>query len=160
MEYVIGPLDKGESLYVRPLSAPGEHALIARGIDFVEVNTILKELRPIEAVLLPLVRESFDNAGFQSMDLHWYLWKGSTGMTENLLEIKLQLYLDPGSNDGDSHILDMLPLALILNTTSQNSSEWKTYDYHFLNQGPFATAQDLLEVYNTVSIRKLRLPSG
>ncbi|KAH3859044.1 hypothetical protein DPMN_101690 [Dreissena polymorpha] len=67
-------------------------------------------------------------------------------MKETLRELKLQL-------------LDMLPLALIVNT-SQASNDWSTYDYYYLNQGPFASAQDLLQAYNTGSIRKKKIPPG
>ncbi|XP_052214665.1 amiloride-sensitive amine oxidase [copper-containing]-like [Dreissena polymorpha] len=160
MEYVIAPLDKGDSLQVTPLSAPGENAFTAREIDYVERNAALEVLRPIEAVLLPIVRESFDNANFQSGDLHWWPYEGPPGMKETLRELKLQLYFNPGRKDGDFHLLDMLPLALIVNTTSQTPNDWNTYDYYYLNQGPFGSAQDLLQAYNRGSIRKIKLPSG
>ena len=57
-------------------------------------------------------------------------------------------------------LIHLLPLSGSVHNPGTNTSQWYTYDFHYLNQGPYATAQDLLNAYQNNEIRKVQLPRG
>lgn len=60
----------------------------------------------------------------------------------------------------DTDLIHMLPLSGSVQNPGTNTSEWYAYDFHYLNQGPYKTANDLMKAYNNDSIRKVKLPQG
>ena len=65
-----------------------------------------------------------------------------------------------GYDQGDVDLIHILPLSGRIHHPGTNTSEWYAYDFHYLNQGPFKTARDLMDAYMTGAIRKVRLDKG
>ena len=57
-------------------------------------------------------------------------------------------------------LIHLLPLSGSVHNPGTNVSTWYSYDFHYLNQGPFATAQELLNAYQNNEVRKVVLPKG
>ncbi|XP_052769010.1 membrane primary amine oxidase-like [Mya arenaria] len=160
MEFIVGPLNGATRMELTELSSAGENAFTARAINFWEIAKMEEVLKPIQQVLEPLVKESFDGADFNGGELFWWPYNGPPGLNHDVRVINLNALFNPAYVSGDYHLLDMLPLSLDINTTSQTPSEWTIYNIHYLNQGPYSTAQELLDDYNAGTIRKVKLPAG
>ena len=62
--------------------------------------------------------------------------------------------------DGDVDLIHILPLSGRIHNPGTNVSQWYVYDFHYLNQGPYRTAYDLMDAYNNGSIRKVKFEDG
>jgi primary-amine oxidase len=60
----------------------------------------------------------------------------------------------------DVDLIHILPLSGKVHNPGTNTSEWHAYDFHYINQGPFSTAGDLMDAYNSNEIRKVKLENG
>ena len=158
MEYVVGPLENPSQLSASAITVPGENAFNVRALDDWEFMAIMAFLGPTHTILNPLVRDSFDGVSFGDPDFGWFPYNGPPGATQDLREWRLSAMFK-GAVPAASFI-EFLPLEFHLNTTSQNTAEWRAYDFHYLNQGPYATAQELVDNYFNGNIRKVKLFKG
>lgn len=60
----------------------------------------------------------------------------------------------------DVDLIHILPLSGRVHNPGTNVSAWYAYDFHYLNQGPYKTANDLMTAYNNNQLRKVKLDKG
>ncbi|XP_041348645.1 amiloride-sensitive amine oxidase [copper-containing]-like [Gigantopelta aegis] len=157
MEYKVGPVDSS-SMTVHQLLKDGEVHYNARPRDSVEYNHIIDKLKVELMPLRKLMMESFDGAYFSDGGLTVHI-QSPPGLTPEVRESRflLQIKIDETSRGQDLH---PLPLTGTLHNAELNVSKWYTHSFYYLNQGPFATAQELLQSYNNGTIRKFAFPKG
>ena len=164
MEYKVGPLGS-DSMTAVQLYEDGELSFNSRPYDYVETAVYEKLVIPDFEVLEDLTKESFDGAYYPSKTgekqmLTFWFFNGPPGAKGDERETRFLVYLNPFSNDFDVVELDFLPLSATIHCPGNEFDQWYIYDYYYLNQGPFNTAQDLMVAYNSGSIRKFALPKG
>jgi len=158
MDYVVGPLENSSNLSYTAVTEAGENAFTVRAIDGWEVYIVMIVVSQVNSILAPLVAESFDGVVFGDPDFEWLPYNGAPGATQDLRELTVTARFKPTKSV--FYYIDLLPLSFHINTTSQNPYEWRMYDFHYLNQGPYGSAQELLDDYNAGNIRKVKLPPG
>ena len=157
MEYKVGPLDSS-SMTVDHLLADGEVHYNARPRDSVEYSNIMKKLKVELKPLKKLMEESFDGATFPDGGLTVHI-QSPPGLTASVRESRFlfQLKVDETIRGQDLHFL---PLAGTIHNAELDVSKWHTHIFYYLNEGPFKTAQELMQAYENNSTRKFKFPKG
>lgn len=156
MEYKVGPLNSN-SLEVAAMTQPGEITFNSRPYEFLEVPVMLQLLQPHLGVLAPLISESFDGAVIEDLSISLFNGPPSYNGTERETRWAATF---KGFGDDELDLIHLLPLSGTIHNPGTNTSSWYAYDFHYLNQGPYATANDLMDAYISNKLRKVRLPNG
>ena len=159
MEYKVGPLEN-ITMTARALLLDGEVHFNSRPYDYFEVAFYEQFLISDFQKLSTLTMESFDGAFYPDGGLNLFHFLGPPGALEKERQVRFVIFLQATENFYDFTLLDFLPLSGTIEANSNNMSEWRTHSYYYLNQGPFATVDDLVAAYGNNSIRKISIPSG
>ncbi|KAL4224874.1 tryptamine:oxygen oxidoreductase (deaminating) [Mactra antiquata] len=162
MEYKVGPL-QGDAMTVEQLFADGELVFNSRPYDYVETAVYEKLVVKDFEILKPLTMESFDGAYYprENNDFSFWFFNGPPGVKADERETRFLANLNPLAPNGyDILELDFLPLSATIHCPGNDFEQWYTYDYYYLNQGPFPNASALLDAYTSGTIRKFALPGG
>lgn len=152
-EFVVGPL--GE----RSISATLRTAFPynARPRDGIEWDDFETKVYEVYDTLQTLLIESFDGA--TQYDGLYFHPQAPPGLNAEDRETRFCAALVvPGMARGrDMHFL---PLTGTIHNPGQDTSTWYAHSLYYLNQGPYESAEALLEAYNNDEIRKMALPAG
>lgn len=162
MEYKVGPLNQAGKMTATTLYQDGELHFNSRPYDGVEFREYDKLLAQDFRILAPLTKESFDGSYYPDGNDDFQIWypNGPPGPKAAERESRFLVYLNPSNNDYDSFESDFLPLTGSIHCPGNDVSTWYTYDFYYLNQGPFRNASVLMDAYNRNLIRKFALPKG
>ena len=156
MIYKIGPVKEAvNNMTVEKQLQDGEIHFNRRSYDSREVPTIFSLFRQYMNPLKDVLIESFDGM---------YYRKGISISFSTLYSLddndrRSGCYLYSKMPTGES-TLRILPMSFILHHPGTNTSTWYASDFFYLNQGPFASSEELAEAYRNGSLRKFVLPKG
>ncbi|WAR02695.1 AOC3-like protein [Mya arenaria] len=157
MEYRVGPLDSNV-MTINSLNKPGDVQFNSRPYDGLEVGIMTQMLEKDMTTLAPLIAESFDGAKYPE-DLVFNLFNGPPSTSGVDRDTRWVITYN-GFKGADVDLIHILPLSGRVHNPGSNVSQWYTYDFHYLNQGPYRTASDLMNAYNRNEIRKVKLEKG
>ncbi|KAJ8314533.1 hypothetical protein KUTeg_006683 [Tegillarca granosa] len=158
MHYKVGPLEvDDEDIKIVPMLGKDEVPYNKRPYDPAEAKEIiiftLKQLEEMPNLL----EDSFDNAKpFEDLTVMPngpYTDKDGRRLSRITIGMR-------GLGDKDFDFFNILPLTLKLYHGGQNVSEWYTFDYYYLNQGPFTNATYLNAAFYWGMIDKVQIPKG
>jgi len=152
-EFVVGPLGTGTA----DLTLRGTYNYNARPRDGIEWDQFEIKVFEVYDVLRDLLVESFDGA-YQGNGLYFHP-QAPPGLNADDRETRFcaALVVDGCARCRDMHFL---PLTGTISNPGTDTSTWYAHSLYYLNQGPFDTAEALLEAYNSGTIRKMALPDG
>ncbi|KAL4225054.1 tryptamine:oxygen oxidoreductase (deaminating) [Mactra antiquata] len=158
MEYKVGPLGEATMTAI-PQMKPGDIHFNSRPYESLEVVAMTKILLPDLEILKTLISESFDGATYPR-DFYFNFFNGPPSTSGTERKTRWNVILSGFDKMEDIDLIHMLPLSGTVYNPGTNTSEWYAYDFHYLNQGPYNTSQDLMDAYNNDTIRKVKFPKG
>lgn len=157
MIFKVGPLGLGGAT-VEKLLQDGEIHINARPRDWFEMLNVFNVVEEDMEILSPLMAESFDGGKYLE-DIFVIPVLSPFGITPEDRFTRASVgFRGLGPEDYDS--TNILPLGFKVNTRSLNIKDWYATDFYYLDNGPFRSAQELMNAYNNNTIRKVRLPKG
>lgn len=155
MVYKVGPLDG--AMTAKKLYADGEIPFNARSFDEIEYLQVLSIVFGEFKKLDELFRESFDDSVL-GLGLSMYFY-APNGLKENDRETYVGLgFTVLGANFGN--LINPLPFGVIISHPGTDRKKYKMYNFFYANQGPFDTAEDLLDAFKKNKIRKVIIKKG
>ncbi|XP_045177368.2 amiloride-sensitive amine oxidase [copper-containing]-like [Mercenaria mercenaria] len=158
MEYKVGPLD-GTTMTAVNMTFPGYIHFNSRPYEWLEVAAMTDLLRPDLDILAPLISESFDGARFPD-DIYFNFFNGPPSTNGKERDTRWNIAFKGFRHEEDVDLIHILPLSGRVHNPGTDTSKWYTYDFHYLNQGPFNTSQELMAAYNSNTLRKVKLEPG
>ncbi|XP_013383215.1 amiloride-sensitive amine oxidase [copper-containing] isoform X2 [Lingula anatina] len=156
MEYRVGPL--GGAMTATALYNDGELPYNSRPRDGIEWDGITEQVTLAMSILRPLLMESFDGAYYPEGGMTFHP-QAPPGLLPEERETRfvMALLVDGTARGRDLH---PLPLTGTVRNPGTDKSQWYSYNFYYLNQGPFRTAEELLEAFQNGTIRKFAMPRG
>ncbi|KAL3842687.1 hypothetical protein ACJMK2_020675 [Sinanodonta woodiana] len=158
MAYKVGPLGS-ETPTVTPITKEGDIHFNARTYDTVELAYYDKLVKKDMDILAPLMAESFDGAVYPR-DLYIFYFNGPPGYRAEERETRFVVGFSGFDDKNDMDLFHLLPLSGTIHCPGTNSSEWYTYSFYYLNQGPYQSSSKLMEAYSHGRMRKVKLFKG
>lgn len=157
MQYKVGPLDgHPDDVTVRQLMKDGEVPYENRPYDNVEIGEIILFVLADLKKMSDLLKHSFDiNDVYQDITVmpNGPYNDGSGRISRFTLGLR-------GLGNKEFDFLNILPFTGRLYHGGQNVSTWYTYDYFYVNQGPYSNVTNLLEAYFNGDFEYVRYPEG
>eukprot|EP01090_Pellita_catalonica_P010233 TRINITY_DN21699_c0_g1_i1.p1 TRINITY_DN21699_c0_g1~~TRINITY_DN21699_c0_g1_i1.p1 ORF type:complete len:775 (+),score=128.08 TRINITY_DN21699_c0_g1_i1:98-2422(+) len=148
--YRIGPLPVNAATTATATVADGSMPFEIRGRDGIELNTLQPMVASSVATLRPVIDDLFNgvvlpfkSGSGPSLTFHATAPPGLEA-TDRLERIFLDLDI-PGT--GRQKDLHTIPIEWRVNASGNNPSTWEEYDFYYYRQGPYATAQALVDDY-------------
>ena len=157
MKYKVGPLDQ-TTVNVVEISTPGTLHYNTRSRDSMEEEECYKILLRELQKLKPMLEESFDGASFPD-SIVWFPI-APPGLRAAERETNIQLGFKVEGLAWWDNLIHNLPVELTIHNPGPDPSFWRLHSFYYLNQGPFASVDELLSAYQNNTINKIRLPSG
>ncbi|VDI79500.1 primary-amine oxidase [Mytilus galloprovincialis] len=157
MQYKIGPLEgKLPDVKVTQLLKNGEVPYESRPYDNVEIGEIIFSILADLDKISALLKDSFDiNNVYEDVSImpNGPYNDGSGRVSRFTIGLR-------GLGDKEFDFLNILPFTGRLSHIGQNTSDWFTYDFFYLNQGPFSNITELINVYNSGKLKYIKYPEG
>ncbi|CAH1801569.1 unnamed protein product [Owenia fusiformis] len=150
MEYKVGPVC-GDSMNVTQLYKDGELSFNSQVLSSSEYFTHLGMMRSFTDTIDLIIQESFGNHEFRFRTLSPQGFTASERNTRYVLVLRIQA-------TSSGYDINHMPLSFTIYSPGTDVSIWKIHRIFYLNQGPFDTAEDLLEAYTKGELRKFSLP--
>ncbi|XP_046552039.1 amiloride-sensitive amine oxidase [copper-containing]-like [Haliotis rubra] len=156
MEYRVGPL--GESMTAQAMYTDGELPYNSRPRDGIEWDGLTEQVTRAMAILRPLLQESFDGAYYPNGGLTFHP-QAPPGLQPDERETRfvMALHVEGTARGRDLH---PLPLTGTVHNPGVDTRKWYTHSFYYLNQGPFASAEELLSAYSNGTVRKFSFSKG
>mmetsp|Transcript_22595 Transcript_22595/g.62834 ORF Transcript_22595/g.62834 Transcript_22595/m.62834 type:complete len:759 (-) Transcript_22595:139-2415(-) len=160
MDYKVGPLPIGDSTTIEAMLAEGTISWNNRpyfppGCEFGQVASVID---PVSAVVAPLHKATTGGFCIGEEDckpglLWWFSPDPSSSRAERISIVQYQL--DPielgfevGTGTGTSMAtMFYIPLTCKLAHGDPDYSKWYAFDFEYCGQGPYDTAEDLMDAY-------------
>ena len=156
MIYKIGPVNETiGNMTIDKQVQDGEIHFNRRSYDSNEQPTFSSLFRQHMDVLKDVLKESFDGM-FYKKGIN-VLYSTLYSLDENDRRSGCYLYSRMATGE---QTLRILPVSFILHHPGTNTSVWNASDFYYLNQGPFASGQELAEAYKNGSLRRFAFPKG
>ena len=156
MIYKIGPVNETLSnMVVEKQIEDGEIHFNRRSYDNKEASTMYGIFGQHMNQLKDMLKESFDGAYYRNGISVSYSTLYSLDDTDRRSGCYLYMYMPTGGAT-----MRILPVSFILHHPGVATSAWYASDFYYLNQGPFASSQELAEAYANGTLRKIKLPNN
>ncbi|GAB4821559.1 hypothetical protein N2152v2_008605 [Parachlorella kessleri] len=98
-----------------------------------------------------------DGGGCSNRDLSWLEYPDFHDTSPSRIAI-IKWQFVPQRRNGEETYLHTLPVTWKLNETDPDPTMWPSYDFEYCNQGPFATAEDLLDALQAGDLKICSAP--
>ncbi|XP_045169448.2 amiloride-sensitive amine oxidase [copper-containing]-like isoform X2 [Mercenaria mercenaria] len=154
MEYRVGPLNETfENMIVEKLRKDGEISFNRRPYDSTEANELYTLLEPEIQAIAHLLFESFDGINNTKDTFPEFSYLPTSNLSDRTSYMVLVLHL------GSASTLRLLPVSCTVHHPGTNVSRWYTSNWYYLDQGPYKSATELQEAYDSVQLRKIKYPT-
>lgn len=164
VEYKVGPLPLSAKSNVETIS---EGPYDSRTRDGPELGSIDALVIPAMKILDPMIRKllgcGYNGRGDSTECLHWHPNAPPFTVVDGK-EIRRTIVWMQWRVKGGSRAKDISPTGLDFSAFeplqadgSIDTSKWYLSEFYYQNQGPFNTAQDLLNAYNSGSLKTVKV---